>query len=88
MRIGEFFVQQKYITQDQLDAALKLQKDNHALLLGQILVTLGAIQMRDLYKYVKNYLMATSVVTGQPTDTKQWLQQEEIDKIMSNSGTE
>ena len=56
MRIGEYFVKQKYITPDQLQEALALQKQNQSLLLGQILVTMGIIPMKDLYKYVKSYL--------------------------------
>ena len=45
MRFGELLISRGVITNDQLESALALQKDNPERKIGEILVTLGAIDV-------------------------------------------
>jgi hypothetical protein len=79
VRVGEFLLKNRIITQDQLDEALAMQKDNPERLIGEILVTQGVLTKEDLVMALEMYLM----VTG--SDVKhvdEWLDQEEVDMIM------
>ena len=78
-RVGEFLVDKKIIKQAQLDEALVLQKDNKGRLIGEILVTLGALSKEDLVMALEMYLMETDV---SPTHVDEWLDQDEVDMIM------
>jgi hypothetical protein len=78
-RVGEFLVEKKIISQAQLNDALMLQKDNKGRLIGEILVTLGALSKEDLVMALEMYLMETDV---HPTHVDEWLDQDEVDLIM------
>jgi MSHA biogenesis protein MshE len=78
-RVGEFLVEKQIISQAQLNDALVLQKDNQGRLIGEILVTLGALTKEDLVMALEMYLMETDI---QPTHVDEWLDQEEVDMIM------
>ncbi len=55
MKIGEFFVKNNYIVQDELNRALYLQKRGVEQRLGGILVMINAITKKKLSKYVSKY---------------------------------
>lgn len=78
-RVGEFLVEKKIISQAQLNDALVLQKDNKGRLIGEILVTLGALSKEDLVMALEIYLVETDVL---PTHVDEWLDQDEVDLIM------
>ncbi len=78
-RVGEFLVEKGIISLPQLDEALDLQKDNRDRLIGEILVTMGALSKEDLVMALEMYLMETDVL---PTHVDEWLDQEEIDMII------
>jgi hypothetical protein len=78
-RVGEFLVEKKIIKQTQLNDALVLQKDNKGRLIGEILVTLGALSKEELVMALEMYLMETDV---HPTHVDEWLDQDEVDLIM------
>ncbi len=78
-RVGEFLVEKKIISQTQLNDALVLQKDNKGRLIGEILVTLGALSKEELVMALEMYLMETDVL---PTHVDEWLDQDEVDLIM------
>ncbi|MBN2078886.1 MAG: hypothetical protein JW838_07960 [Spirochaetes bacterium] len=78
-RVGEYLVDKGVITLPQLDEALDLQKDNRDRLIGEILVTMGALSKEDLVMSLEMYLMETDVL---PTHVDEWLDQEEIDMII------
>ena len=79
MRIGEYFVKKKYITQETLDEALRLQKSCKGQRIGDILVNMGEISKGNLIKYVSNYIDDSVRHTGS------WLKQEDIDKLFDKS---
>jgi hypothetical protein len=78
-RVGEFLVENKIISQTQLNDALELQRDNKGRLIGEILVTLGALSKEQLVMALEMYLMETDEV---PTHVDEWLDQDEVDMIM------
>ena len=78
-RVGEFLVENKIISQTQLNDALDLQRDNIGRLIGEILVTLGALSKEQLVMALEMYLMETDVL---PTHVNEWLDQDEVDLIM------
>ncbi len=79
MKVGEFFVENKIITEDQLRDALEMQIDNPERLVGEILVTLGFLTKEDLIMAIEMYLVATDV---QPIHVDEWLDQDEVDILM------
>ena len=81
MKIGEYLINEKHITQDDLNEALLLQEREKNLLLGEILVRMGTVSKEDLNKYIRDFLnkLKESVIK----DTSQWLSQEEVDKLSS-----
>ncbi len=88
MRVGKFLVENGIITNQQLLDALDLQSDNPDRLIGEILVTMGAISKDDLVMALEAYLMTTG---AEEIHVDEWLDQEEIDmlidKIKSQNGT-
>ena len=78
-RVGEFLLENKIITETQLDEALVLQKDNPGRLVGEILVTLGHLSKEELVMALEMYLMETDVL---PSHVDEWLDQEEVDLII------
>jgi hypothetical protein len=79
MKVGEFFVENKIITEEQLHDALEMQIDNPERLIGEILVTLGFLTKEDLIMAIEMYLVATDT---QPVHVDEWLDQDEIDILM------
>jgi len=53
-RLGEILVQHQFITQEQLEEALRLQGENGAFI-GQVLVELGAMAETDLSGFLSKY---------------------------------
>jgi hypothetical protein len=79
MRVGEFLVTNGIITRKLLEDALLLQKDNADRLIGEILVTMGALSKEQLVMALEMYLMETDV---NPGHVDEWLDQDEVDMIM------
>lgn len=79
LRVGEFLVKNGIITREQLDESLVMQRDNPERLIGEILVTQGALGKEDLIMAMEAYIM-----TNNPGEihVDQWLDQEEIDMLM------
>jgi len=82
-KFGEFLISKKIITKDQLIEALTLQKDNPERLIGHILVTLGIVTKEQLVMAFEMYLVTTGLTT---TNADEWLDQDEIDAIISKLG--
>ena len=82
MRIGEYLVKEKHITEDALQEALIWQKCNKNMLLGEILVKKKKLSKEDLEKYIEDYFnMCKETVLN---ETSQWLGQDEVDKLRSH----
>ncbi len=79
IKVGDFFVENKIITQNQLNEALDLQRDNADRLIGEILVTQGILSKDQLVMALEMYLMVTGV---QPSHFDEWLDQDEVDMIL------
>ena len=75
MKIGEFFVENKYITQEELNKALELQKRGDNRHIGEILVDSGVITKENMMKYVKDFINICM------EDAKSWLDQEQVDAL-------
>lgn len=81
MRIGEYLILEKVITQDNLDKALEKQKNSKTQRLGAILVNMGAISEDTLNEKVKEFLNKNKDIDI--SHASEWLSQEEVDKIFS-----
>jgi hypothetical protein len=57
MKIGEYFVKSNYVTQEEVNEALELQKRNKDQYIGEILVTMDVITREQLITYVCEYDM-------------------------------
>ena len=77
MRIGEFLVENGIVSESQLKEALAIQKDNRDRLIGEILVTTGALSKEELIMSMEMFFM----LTGYNPRVNEWLDQEEIDMI-------
>ena len=60
-RIGEILISQGLITPQQLEEALKIQKEGNKKRLGEILVEIGAINREELYETLQ-YICETEYV--------------------------
>ncbi len=81
MRIGEYLVKEKHITEDVLRQALAVQKRDVSMLLGEIIVEMNELSKADLEKHVEAYLiMCKESVLN---ETSQWLGQDEVDNLSS-----
>ena len=78
-KVGAFLVENGIITNDQLDEALELQKDNPERLIGEILVTMGVLTKEELVMALEMYMMTTEAM---PEHVDEWLDQDEIDLLM------
>ncbi len=81
MKIGEYLVKEKYITEDVLQEALDLQKRDNNMLLGEIIVRMKKLSKEDLGKYIEVYF--NTYKGPVVSDTSQWLGQDEVDKLRS-----
>jgi type IV pilus assembly protein PilB len=78
-KVGEFLVENGIVSQKQLQDALVMQKDNRDRLIGEILVTQGALTREEMIMAFEMYLM----VTDAPVEhADEWLDQDEIDLII------
>jgi hypothetical protein len=57
MKIGEYFVKNNYVTQEEVNEALELQKLNKDQYIGEILVKMNVITREQLIKYISEYDM-------------------------------
>ncbi len=55
MKIDEYFVENNYVTQEEVNEALELQKRNRCQYIGEILVKMNVITIEQLIKYVCEY---------------------------------
>jgi arginine repressor len=55
MKIGEFFVKNNYVTQEEVNEALELQKRSRDQYIGEILVKMNVITREQLIKYLCEY---------------------------------
>lgn len=81
MRFGELLAKDGVITEQQLQNALELQKDNPGIAIGEILMTQGLLSREQLLAYVEKMIYTTGVI---PDVAMEMLDQEEIDEMMSN----
>jgi len=79
MRVGEFLVNNGIITGKLLKDALDMQKDNPSRLVGEILVTMGALSKEQLIMALEMYLMETDI---NPGHVDEWLDQDEVDMMI------
>ncbi len=80
MRFGELLVSRGAITEDQLSRALALQKDNPERKIGEILVTIGAIDVTALFTYLEEFYGGGS----DQVELGDWLSQDGIDKLIQS----
>ena len=80
MKIGEYFIKNQIITENQLSDALEYQKDKRNLLIGEIFVERKIIKISDLLKYLLRYMEQTG---HKSESVKEWVSQEEIDSALS-----
>jgi hypothetical protein len=55
MKIGEYFVENNYVTQEKVNEALELQKHNKDQYIGEILIKMDVITREQLITYVCEY---------------------------------
>jgi hypothetical protein len=55
MKIGEFLVKNNYVTQEEVNEALELQKRNKDQYIGEILIKMNVITKEQLITYVCEY---------------------------------
>ncbi len=79
LKVGEFLVQNGIITQEQLSESLLLQRDNPERMIGEILVTQGALSKEDIVMALEAYIMTTD---AGDIHVDEWLDQEEIDMLI------
>ncbi len=79
MRIGEYLVKEKYITEDVLQEALSIQKRNASVFLGEIIVGMNMLKKDDLERHIEAYLIMCK--ESALKETSQWLGQDEVDKL-------
>ena len=78
-KIGEFLIENEIITQDQLNEALELQRDNPERLIGEVLVTQGVLSKETLVMALEMFMMVTDIL---PDHVDEWLDQEEVDMLL------
>ncbi len=55
MKIGEFLIENNYVTQKEVNEALELQKRNKDQYIGEILIKMNVITKEQLITYVCEY---------------------------------
>jgi len=81
VKLGEFLIQRGYITDDQLQIALKKQKQLTNVLIGEILVAIGAFDSRKLFQYIKEYVESLDDI---PDHIQVWISQREINHLVDD----
>lgn len=79
MKVGEFLNQKGIISVEQLDEALKMQKDNPERVIGEILVTMGILSKEELIMLMELYMIETN---ADISVVDEWLDQDEIDMLL------
>lgn len=79
LKVGSFLVDNSIITQNQLDEALLMQKDNPGQLVGQILVTQGVLSKEQIIMAIEMYMISTGNTLAY---IDEWLDQEEVDMLL------
>jgi len=79
MKIGEFLVKNGHIKREQMEKALEKQKTDPNHLLGEILVSMGAIDPGSLFNLILEFVKKEGQI---PDTVRVWISQEEIDKLM------
>lgn len=79
MRFGELLVEEGLITEQQLQDALDLQRDNPKIPIGEILLTQGVIDREQLLGYIETMIFLTGEI---PEEELELLDQSEIDSIL------
>jgi len=79
MLFGEYLINKKIIDADQLDDALKIQKVNPQIKIGEIVVSQGSITQMDLINLIESYIKETG---ANVTEMSEWLKQEEADALI------
>ncbi len=80
MKFGELLTQDGIISQQQLQEALELQKDNPKVPIGEILLTQGILTREQLIHFIEKIIFLTGEI---PRQELELLDQEEIDAIMA-----
>ena len=80
IKIGEFLVEHGIITPEILEEVLSIQKDNPTRLIGEILVTIGAMAKEEVIMAVEMFLIMTN---SSAQHTHEWLDQDEIDILIN-----
>ncbi len=78
-KVGVFLVDNGIISEEQLQEALELQRDNPGRLIGEILVTMGVLTKEELVMALEMYMMTTEAM---PEHVDEWLDQDEIDLLI------
>ena len=79
MKIGEFLIKNGYIKREEMERALEKQKNEPNHLMGEILVSMGAIDPGSLFNYILAFVKSEGKI---PDRIRVWISQEEIDKLM------
>ena len=81
MKFGEYLVQLKALSKDQLKEALALQVDNNNLKLGQILVSMNLLDKESFHHYLDKYVHDTGY---EISEIPKWLNQDEVDELLDS----
>ncbi len=76
MRIGEYLILEKLITQADLDNALALQKNDKTIRIGEVLVKNGIISKNALNKCIFEFMKKAVLASD-------WLSQVDVDDLFS-----
>ncbi len=79
MQLGEYFIANGLITREELERALQAQKENPQSRLGHILVSMGVLQMKDLYRHIKGWLETKQEEGKVQEEAYRWISDSEIE---------
>ncbi len=79
-KIGTFLIENGIITEQQLQDALDMQKDNPDRLLGEILVTMGVLSKEEIIMALEMFMMMSD---SDEICIDEWLDQDEIDMLIN-----
>lgn len=81
MKIGEFLIRGGHISRSNLDQALQEQAQGEPRqLLGQILVSMGALDQKVLFQQLMAFVREKS---GDSATLREWITQEEINSLLA-----
>ncbi|MDH5654432.1 MAG: hypothetical protein OEZ34_00870 [Spirochaetia bacterium] len=79
MKIGEYLIQKGQIKREDMEKALEKQKEDPNHLLGEILVSMGAIDTHDLFSHILSFVKSEGTI---PDRIRVWISQDEIDRLI------